>query len=388
MDGMCDTFERERAVALCDTEEACAGITTSECVYDWQYDEFENYTSGSTPGRERVCYQLRVDRVLRPSGANETSWRKQSCRVPAPSSEVEGGAEGGTGVNQGVGGGDAQQRAETVLILSPIRDRDGPGARGTMGNDLDRFFGLMRQLTYPRALTSVAILEGDSADETFERTRAHLTEMRKLGYRRLLLVKKDFEPETEQEEMELEKDEMEGNTRHDEGVQAPRRAKLARIRNTLLTTALRDEDWVLWLDSDLWRYGPNLIEALMSSGRSITVPNCVFEQFGGRPYDLNNWQETEVSEVLKSIKPEGEPLFEGGDEDNGRLNLAQVDGDLVPLDGIGGAVILIRADVHRDGLVFPSFVFEHQLETEGLARMATAMGHTPFALNSVEVIHK
>ena len=145
---------------------------------------------------------------------------------------------------------------------------------------------------------------------------------------------------------------------------------------------------MLWLDSDLWRYGPNLIEALMSSGRSITVPNCVFEQFGGRPYDLNNWQETEVSEVLKSIKPEGEPLFEGGDEDNGRLNLAQVDGDLVPLDGIGGAVILIRADVHRDGLVFPSFVFEHQLETEGLARMATAMGHTPFALNSVEVIHK
>ena len=41
---------------------------------------------------------------------------------------------------------------------------------------------------------------------------------------------------------------------------------------------------------------------------------------------------------------------------------------LVKLDGVGGALILIRASLHREGVVFPTFAFAHQIETEGLAR--------------------
>ena len=32
-------------------------------------------------------------------------------------------------------------------------------------------------------------------------------------------------------------------------------------------------------------------------------------------------------------------------------------GDLVELDAVGGTVLFIRADVHRDGLVFPPFPY-------------------------------
>lgn len=352
----CDAFSSlPEAMRLCSATEACSGVTGRPYCGDWRPE--------ATSEQESMCYQLRADMTARHSEENETSWRKHTCTRPGLQANSRRSA-----------------RPETVLILSPIRDRDGPGRRGTMGHDLDRFFGLLKHLDYPKSLISVGILEGDSADATFERTREHLAAMKKLGYRRLLLIKKDFENEAE---------EMEGNGRHDEYVQMPRRSKLARIRNTLLVTALQDEDWVLWMDSDLSRYGPNLIQALLSSGKSITVPNCVFEKFGGRPYDLNNWQETEISEAMKSLEAPEVPIFEGAlDQDNGRLHLDDIAGDLVALDGIGGAVILIRADLHRDGLVFPSFVFENQLETEGLARMAIKMGHIPFALKSVEVIHK
>ncbi|MFX8668609.1 hypothetical protein ABTM51_20880, partial [Acinetobacter baumannii] len=63
----------------------------------------------------------------------------------------------------------------------------------------------------------------------------------------------------------------------------------------------------------------------------------------------------------------------------------------VRLDSVGGTVLLIRADRHRDGLVFPTFFYgapnrwarrphpmrgelPGEIETEGLGLMAKDMG--------------
>jgi mannan polymerase complexes MNN9 subunit len=46
----------------------------------------------------------------------------------------------------------------------------------------------------------------------------------------------------------------------------------------------------------------------------------------------------------------------------------------VPLDGVGGATLLVKAEVHRDGAMFPPFPFYHLIETEGFARMAKRLG--------------
>ena len=59
----------------------------------------------------------------------------------------------------------------------------------------------------------------------------------------------------------------------------------------------------------------------------------------------------------------------------------------VPLDGVGGHVLLVKADVHREGLVFPSVLFDHQVETEGFAKMAKALGHQPYGLPGYVVHH-
>jgi hypothetical protein len=59
----------------------------------------------------------------------------------------------------------------------------------------------------------------------------------------------------------------------------------------------------------------------------------------------------------------------------------------VPLDGVGAHVLLVKADVHREGFVFPSVLFDHQVETEGFAKMVKALGHQPYGLPGYLVHH-
>jgi hypothetical protein len=77
--------------------------------------------------------------------------------------------------------------------------------------------------------------------------------------------------------------------RHTQMKQMVRRSVLARSRNHLLMSALRDEDFVLWVDSDLQSYPADVIQQLVSSGKKIVTPHCVMET-GGRSYDLNSWR--------------------------------------------------------------------------------------------------
>jgi len=144
--------------------------------------------------------------------------------------------------------------------------------------------------------------------------------------------------------------------------------------------ALRDEDWVLWLDADVIEYPPNIIEQLTSLDRDIVQPNCVCE-YGQTSFDLNAWT------------------------DGGRKHLSDLRGQgIVRLQSVGGTMLLVRADRHRDGLVFPPFFYggrsrwvrdphplrgSHvgEIETEGLAIMAKDMGIECWGLPDLEIRH-
>ena len=54
-----------------------------------------------------------------------------------------------------------------------------------------------------------------------------------------------------------------------------------RSRNSLVAAALRDEEWVLWMDVDLHTYPKDIIQRLLSAHKSIVVPNVVMR------YSLN-----------------------------------------------------------------------------------------------------
>jgi peptide chain release factor subunit 1 len=75
----------------------------------------------------------------------------------------------------------------------------------------------------------------------------------------------------------------------------------------------------------------------------------------------------------------------------------------VRLDAVGGTVLLVKADLHREGLIFPPFPYgvesrfirkphpvwdAGEIETEGLGIMAKDMGSECWGLPDLEVVHK
>jgi peptide chain release factor subunit 1 len=76
--------------------------------------------------------------------------------------------------------------------------------------------------------------------------------------------------------------------------------------------------------------------------------------------------------------------------------------DLVRLDTVGGTVLLVRGDIHREGLIFPCFPYgaanpaarcpsplavDGEIETEGLGIMARDMGYQCWGMPNLEVLH-
>ena len=329
------------------------------------------------------------------SEKSEEPWEdakvESSRRIAARADVRLGRNESGSGAN-GEGG--------TVLILTPMRDR---------AHALGRFFGMIAKLTYPKHLISVGILEGDSKDSTFTDAQAALNNLLEVhGFRRATLIKRDYAFNVER------------TNRHDYHVQQERRSTLARLRNFLFVSALYDEDWVLWIDSDLAWYPKDIIEVMMATKKDLIVPHCLL---GFNTYDYNSWQETRESLALQSTMQPEELLYEGYLEEAGvdtkRLHMTELQyrcedevrdqrshlehrrehgdsGDdqmckedgLVKLDGVGGAVILMRSALHREGLYFPPYAFNHSIETEGMAKMCSEMGLQAYGMPMLKVWHK
>jgi hypothetical protein len=59
----------------------------------------------------------------------------------------------------------------------------------------------------------------------------------------------------------------------------------------------------------------------------------------------------------------------------------------IPLDGVGATFTLAKAQVHREGGNFPAYTFQHEVETEGFAKMAKALGFGVFGLPAYLIYH-
>ena len=242
---------------------------------------------------------------------------------------------------------------DRVLVLTPLKDA---------ADCLEGYCARLSTLTYPHHRISLGFLESDSVDETWAELNRHAEDLKR-RFRSVTLWRKDFGYRIPA-----------GIHRGAESIQMERRAVLAKSRNHLLFHALDDEDWVLWLDVDVIEYPPDLIERLLAAGRDIVHAHCVLD-FGGPTHDRNAWR------------------------DRGRVHLDDLrgTGDLVELDAVGGTVLFIRADLHRDGLIFPPFPYglanpaaregRGEIETEGLGLMAHDMGHRCWGMPNFEVRH-
>ena len=251
----------------------------------------------------------------------------------------------------------AQAEGAKVLVLTPVKD-----AAAHLPGYVER----IEALRHPADCLSIGLIEGDSADATWpvlNGLRARL----EARCARATILKRDFglrlPPSV---------------PRWTPAYQVARRTTLARARNHLLFAALRDEDWVLWIDADVEDFPADLIARLLEVERDIVHPHCV-TQWKGPTFDRNGWTH------------------------HGRRHLDSYRGhSLIRLDSVGGTVLLIKADRHRDGLVFPAFRYgvpnaaarpthpvwgRGEIETEGLAIMAADMGLQCWGMPDLEVRH-
>jgi len=245
----------------------------------------------------------------------------------------------------------------SVLILTPIKN-----ARA----HLDGYVQRIERLDWPKDSLSIGFLESDSLDGTWEALLG-LESVFQLRAAAVTMVKRDFGFRIPT-----------GVPRWAPEIQKFRRCILARARNQLLFRALRNEEWVLWLDADVIDFPEDIIQQLLATQFEIVHPHCVKKR-GGPSFDLNAWCD-HGTKTMDSLR----------------------DRDVVRLDAVGGTMLLVKADLHRDGLIFPPFPYgvanprirprhpywgRGEIETEGLGIMALDMNAQCWGLPQVEIIH-
>jgi len=168
--------------------------------------------------------------------------------------------------------------------------------------------------------------------------------------------------------------------------QKARRAAMSRARNSLLFTTLGPStSWVLWLDSDVIETPSTLIQDLASHDKAIIV------RIASR----------DISTRRRNRKRRGRTISIAGRTARRRGNLGSRWGRMNLVGGIcdmatyrtlmhiwwttgeiqsrrlllmvWGNALLVKAEVHRDGAMFPPFPFYHLIETEGFDKKALGM---------------
>ncbi|KAL4870291.1 hypothetical protein BDV12DRAFT_184497 [Aspergillus spectabilis] len=283
---------------------------------------------------------------------------------------------------------DATGKAERVLILTPL------------ARFYTEYWTNVENLTYPHELISLGFIiphtkDGDAAASALEKA-IQRTQTGPLPNRfaSITILRQDFDPPLQSQ------DEKE---RHKLSNQKSRRESMARARNSLVFTTLGPAtSWVLWLDSDIVETPPSLIQDLTAHNRPVLVPNC-FQRYTNtqtgkqetRPYDFNSWIDSSTAQSLAESMGPDEILLEGYAELPTYRSLMAYLADhrnpnpkrIIELDGVGGTALMVKADVHRDGAMFPAFPFYHLLETEGFARMAKRLGYGVWGAPDYFVYH-
>nr|POF16524.1 mannan polymerase ii complex anp1 subunit [Quercus suber] len=237
---------------------------------------------------------------------------------------------------------------ERVLILTPLRNA---------APYIEQHFDLLTQLTYPHHLIDLAFLVGDSTDDTLavlamelERTQSRSD---KVPFRSAMIVEKDFGVTLSQNVED----------RHGFAAQGPRRKAMGKARNYLLSAAMKPEhSWVYWRDVDIKDSPKQIIEDFVAHDRDI------LESETGRKLSASLDKDVVLAEGYKEYKTDRTYMAKMGNW--------QHDKDTeIPLDGIGGVNILVKADVHRAA------------ETEGFAKMAKRAGYGVYGLPNYVVWH-
>jgi Anp1/Glycosyltransferase sugar-binding region containing DXD motif len=248
-----------------------------------------------------------------------------------------------------------------ILIAIPVKNS---------AETLDRLFMQLMGVTCQLREVSLVFLDGGSKDGSLEKmilfARRHQND-----FGRIEVITRHFRVSADEPVRD--------------GMSRMRHSNMARVRNYLLRAALHDEDWVLWMEPDIVNIAPNTLCLLMATGALIALPNAV-HAFGEGSADPRAWlTEREVSrEAMAAFTSNGIYRPPAGYE---RLFLSDLRYfDQVVLDSAGPSMMLVHADLHRSGLIFPERPYRHLVDTEGFVVAARDLGIPSFGLPNMEVL--
>ncbi|KAJ4163230.1 hypothetical protein LMH87_004972 [Akanthomyces muscarius] len=289
---------------------------------------------------------------------------------------------------------------KVTVTPQPMRNKEHILVLTPMSRFYQGYWDNLMKLNYPHELITLGFIlpkdrEGNEATAALQKQiqRTQKRGPEKDRFKSIIILRQDFDPAI------ASQDESE---RHKMSNQKARREVMSKARNSLLFTTLGPKtSWVLWLDADIVESPPSLIQDLAAFDKDLISANCWqkyydedLKKMSERPYDYNNWQDSEnAQELAKKMGPD-DILLEGYAEmPTYRTLMAKMydpTGDIneaMPLDGVGGTALLVKAEVHRDGAMFPPFSFYHLIETEGFAKMAKRLGKQPWGLPNYKVFH-
>ncbi|KAK3837338.1 MAG: Anp1-domain-containing protein [Linnemannia gamsii] len=266
---------------------------------------------------------------------------------------------------------------QTVLVLTLVRNNESWGGKR---NFFD-FVKLVQGFDYPMSNIHLGVLVSDKQE--FD---AIISSIQKrplkdfFGTVHVILRTKDV-----------------GIAREDrkaDEAQRQRRRLLARLRNFLLFTTLREEESVLWIDSDMISIPKDLLGRMVDSGKDIITTPTKLGPNGGF-YDYNAW----VGERNKPTAEEQANIEQGGMFIPGAKSVKlthELEGEFGELDSVGGTVLFVRGEVHREGVAFTTnyvigsgwdYEGYDGIETEGLCYVAKFLGYKCWGMPHSIAVH-
>ncbi|KAI1003400.1 hypothetical protein K3495_g4806 [Podosphaera aphanis] len=344
-----------------------------------------------------VFFMLILLFLLSSSSAGKAAFKFRAASNSFPSSTIRKQGQGAKWqpppvvhyqMNNVTPSSDPIANKELILILTP------------MGRYYKGFWENLMRLSYPHELITLGFIipkdrEGNLAMAALQEL---VKKTQKSGpvkdrFRNIIIERQTFKAPIVPQ-VDLERQNME--------VHKTRRISASKARNSLLFTTLNPTiSWVLWLNADIIDTPPSLVQDLASHDKEIIAPNPFLKytdpktnKISEHPYDLNSWQESLAAQNLAEKMGPDDVLLEGFPTmlTHRKLiaNMATENGDPnleVELDGVGGSVLLVKAEVHRDGAMFPPFAFYHLIETEGFVKMAKRLGWKATGLPNYKVYH-
>ncbi|KAJ4287165.1 hypothetical protein N0V90_012563 [Kalmusia sp. IMI 367209] len=146
--------------------------------------------------------------------------------------------------------------------------------------------------------------------------------------------------------------------RHKPDIQDERRALLARLRNYLMNGALQDESHIFWVDADVVEFSEGIVQTMLKHAESradvgILTARCERDTLYN--YDMNAWKvaPAELDAANATDRVALQDKLEHSKTWVPELMKDTSNEDLVPLDSVGGTLLYMRAELVRQGLIFP-----------------------------------